>query len=135
MASRLTVPPTSSRGSSRSSSPGRTPKKASTQAERSLLESGSWTKCEAQIRLEECQLKWKGFDDAYSELSQWITQIESQLRDNDGLRADLDEKSDQLDRAREIDYDIVTRTYEIDKIQEFLETIEEDRLDKVGPNE
>ena len=105
------------------------------QAERSLLESGSWTKCEAQIRLEECQLKWKGFDDAYSELSQWITQIESQLRDNDGLRADLDEKSDQLDRAREIDYDIVTRTYEIDKIQEFLETIEEDRLDKVGPNE
>ena len=65
----------------------------------------------------------------------WITQIESQLRDNDGLRADLDEKSDQLDRAREIDYDIVTRTYEIDKIQEFLETIEEDRLEKVGPNE
>ena len=31
MASRLTVPPTSSRGSSRSSSPGRTPKKVSTQ--------------------------------------------------------------------------------------------------------
>ena len=62
----------------------------------------------------------------------WITTIESQLRENDGLRANLEEKSDQLDRLREIDYDIVTRTYEIDKIQEFLETIEEDRLDKVG---
>ena len=54
------------------------------------------------------------------------------MRENDGLRADLEEKSDQLDRLREIDYDIVTRTYEIDKIQEFLETIEEERLEKVG---
>ena len=44
----------------------------------------------------------------------------------------MEAKSDQLDRLREIDYDIVTRTYEIDKIQEFLETIEEERLDKVG---
>ena len=77
-------------------------------------------------------MRWKGFDDAYAELSQWITSIESQLRDNDGLRADLETKGDQLDRLREIDYDIVTRTYEIDKIQEFLENVEEDRLEKVG---
>ena len=64
--------------------------------------------------------------------ARWITSIESQLRDNDGLRADLETKGDQLDRLREIDYDIVTRTYEIDKIQEFLENVEEDRLEKVG---
>ena len=56
------------------------------------------------------------------------------MRDNDGLRADLEAKGDQLDRLREIDYDIVTRTYEIDKIKEFLENVEEDRLEKVGGN-
>ena len=64
-------------------------------------------------------------------LARWITAIESQLRDNDGLRKDLETKGDQLDSLRAIDYDIVTRTYEIDKIQEFLQAVEEDRLDKV----
>ena len=90
----------------------------SKQRERETGERGrrKWSKCYHKI-------SWL--------LHRWITTIESQLRDNDGLRLDLETKSDQLDRLREIDYDIVTRTYEIDKIQEFLETVDEERLDKV----